>query len=259
MNRIKKLFQEKPKGICSIFLTAGYPRLDSTVETVLELEAAGVDLIELGIPFSDPLADGTTIQHTSEVALQNGMTIALLLNQLESIREQSEIPIVLMGYFNPIYKYGIQQFLTDAKKAGADGIIIPDLNIDDYDRFYLSYFEDADLPLTFLFTPLTPIERIMSMVNRTKTFLYFVSSASTTGKSAGISEVQKSNALTVFNQKFEVPILMGFGIHDQSTFEFACEYFNGGIIGSAFLRHIGEGGKVSDFVKPITQGMSKTI
>lgn len=259
MNRIKLLFEEKKKGICSIFVTAGYPHLESTVNTVLTLDQSGVDLIELGIPFSDPLADGETIQKTSELALKNGMSIELLLKQLKEIRKQSEIPIVLMGYFNPIYKYGLERFLNKAKEAGADGMIIPDLSIEDYERHYKPLFKKNDLPLTFLFTPKTPMDRLMRLVNETDTFLYYVSSASTTGKTIDISVQQEKNALEVFNLKIEVPILMGFGIHDAQTFDFACKYFQGGIVGSAFLRHLGEGKSIPAFVNQLKPQILKEV
>lgn len=259
MNRIKSLFERKEKGIFSIFLTAGYPQLNSTADAVIELDKSGVDLIELGIPFSDPLADGETIQKTSEVALKNGMSIDLLLTQLKEIRQHSQIPIVLMGYYNPIFRYGIERFLSQAKDAGADGIIIPDLTIEDYEREYKKYFQQAELPLSFLFTPKTPIDRLMRLVNQTETFLYYVSVASTTGKTTGINQQQEEDALKLFNRKIEVPILMGFGIHDAATFDFACKYFNGGIIGSAFLRHIGAERSISSFVESIKPEVLKEI
>lgn len=248
MNRLNALFERKPKDVLSIFVTAGYPNLDSTVQTVLELEENGVDFIELGMPFSDPLADGPTIQQSSEVALNNGMNLNLLFEQVKEIRSKSEIPIVLMGYINPVLNFGLEKFLQNAEESGVDGLILPDISLEEYELNFRTTIEQYRVPLTFLMTPRTSKERIDRILSYTKTFAYFVSSASTTGKQKGYSDDQ----LNVFRQfnasSFEVPVMMGFGIHNAETFGVACEYFTGGIIGSAFIRSQAESQAVSEFL-----------
>ena len=236
MNRINQLFEEKEKNICSIFLTAGYPNLNDTAKTVFELEADGVDMVEIGMPFSDPLADGETIQASSLVALKNGMNIDLLFQQIVNIRTNSQIPIVLMGYFNPVFNYGLEKFLQKCERSGVDGLIIPDISLEEYEVNFKVVFDKYKVPLTFLFTPKTALERIRKIEKYSSTFIYFVSSASTTGKTGDFSEEQLSNFKEVQDLNLSVPVLMGFGIYNQSTFNTACKFFNGGIIGSAFIR-----------------------
>ena len=247
MNRLNQLFERKSKGICNIFFTAGYPNLHDTVNIALDLERQGADILEIGMPFSDPLADGETIQQASAVALKNGMSIKLLLQQVAEIRSTSEIPIVLMGYINPVLRYGLENFLNDAKKAGVDGLILPDISLEEYELNYRELFDQYEVPLTFLATPKTTEVRLKRMEKLTKTFIYFVSSASTTGKSAGYS-IEQIEAFKNFRKhKLQKPVLMGFGIHDKATFQMACEHFNGAIIGSAFIRSLTER-KSADFV-----------
>lgn len=241
MNRLNQLFERKSKGICNIFFTAGYPNLHDTVNIALDLERQGADILEIGMPFSDPLADGETIQKASMKALQNGMSIKLLLEQVREIRAQSQIPIVLMGYLNPLLKYGLETFLKDAQQAGVDGLILPDISLEEYALNYRELFDQYEVPLTFLATPKTTEVRLKRMEKLTKTFVYFVSSASTTGKSAGYS-IEQIEAFKNFRKhKLQKPVLMGFGIHDKATFQMACEHFNGAIIGSAFIRSLAEG------------------
>lgn len=248
MNRINALFERKQRGIRNIFVTAGYPELHSTVEMVLELEKAGADMVEIGMPFSDPLADGDTIQAASAVALTNGMCIGLLFKQVQAIRTVSQIPIVLMGYVNPVLAFGLENFLTACVEAGVDGLIIPDISLEEYERSYQSIFDKYDVPMTFLFTPRTSLERLMKMNNLTKTFLYFVSSASTTGKAGNFSSAQIQEFKRIQELQLSAAVLMGFGIHDKQTFEIACEHFNGAIVGSAFIRSIDKGQSIPAFM-----------
>ena len=251
MNRINQLFKQKPKDVCSIFLTAGFPTLNDTVKTVLELEQNGVDIVEIGMPFSDPLADGDTIQASSLVALENGMNIDLLFRQIVAIREQSEIPIVLMGYFNPVFKYGLELFLKKCEVSGVDGLIIPDISVEEYELNYKKLFDKYKTPMTFLVTPKTSSERFQKIRKHSSTFIYYVSSASTTGKTGEFSNEQIRDFERVKNQGIELPILMGFGIHDSKTFKTACEFFSGGIIGSAFIRSQAKDEVVSEFTSRI--------
>lgn len=251
MNRINQLFQTKPHNIKSVFITAGYPNLNDTIDLVLELELAGVDIIEIGIPFSDPLADGPTIQKASAIALENGMNLHLVLEQVAHIRKKSEIPIVLMGYANPILKFGLDSFLDHCQKTGVDGLIIPDINIEEYELSFKSIFEKYEVPLSFLFSQNTSELRLKKMVNESRTFLYFVSSASTTGGSTFFSDLQLKEFISIQSKNIEIPILMGFGINDSRTFEAACVNFNGGIVGSAFIRSLEQKIPVSTFVESL--------
>lgn len=251
MNRINHLFKTKSENVCSIFLTAGYPNLNDTVETVLELEKNGVDMVEIGMPFSDPLADGETIQASSLVALENGMTIELLFRQILAIREKTQIPIVLMGYFNPVFKFGLELFLKKCQLSGVDGLIIPDISVEEYELNYKQVFDKYEVPLTFLVTPKTSQQRLEKIISHSSTFIYYVSSASTTGKTGEFSEEQKTDFERIQNEQIELPILMGFGIHDANTFKTACDYFNGGIIGSAFIRSQLQAESISSFISKI--------
>lgn len=251
MNRINQLFQRKPKDVCSIFITAGFPNLNDTVHTVLELESNGVDMVEIGMPFSDPLADGETIQSSSLVALENGMTIDILFRQILAIREQSQIPIVLMGYFNPVFKYGLELFLKKCELSGVDGLIIPDISIEEYELNYKLIFDKYKVPMTFLVTPKTSTDRFEKIKNHSSTFIYYVSSASTTGKTGEFSKQQLFDFEKMKAKELQLPVLMGFGIHDSNTFRTACKYFSGGIIGSAFIRSMTSGDPISDFVYQI--------
>lgn len=237
MNRINQLLQRKGKNVLSIFLTAGYPELNDTKSTVFELEQSGVDLIEIGMPFSDPLADGETIQKSSQQALKNGMNLNVLFHQLTEIRNQSELPIVLMGYLNPILKFGLIPFLEKCSEIGVDGLIIPDISIEEYEYQFQAQFELFNIPLIFLASPKTSDERLKKIKKHTKTFIYYVSSASTTGKTQPEFNSDDLRVFEDFRKKIgEVPVLCGFGIHNQKTLQQVFQYFNGAIIGSAFIR-----------------------
>ncbi len=239
------------KNNCSIFLTAGYPQLNSAPKLVEELENAGIDFIELGIPFSDPLADGPVIQETSTIALNNGMTIDVLFEQVAEIKMNSALPIVLMGYFNPIYTYGVEKFLKQCKALGVDGLIIPDLEIDIYEFEYKALFETYDIPLIFLITTATPVDRIRRVEKMSKAFIYLVSSSATTGAKASFSkgQIQAFERIKALNLK--VPIMVGFGIHNNETYRTVCNLFDGAIIGTAYLKSIANKVSTKAFVADI--------
>ena len=255
MNRIDKLFSEKKGDILNVYFTAGFPALDSTNILVKALESSGADIIEIGMPYSDPLADGPTIQHSSQVALENGMTLPLLFDQIKETRKTTEIPLILMGYFNQVMQYGEEAFIKKCVEVGVDGLILPDLPLQEYEESYQHLFEKYNLGISFLMTPQTSPERVKKIDSLSRGFIYMVSSASITGAKKGISEAQinyfeRTNALKLKN-----PRLIGFGISDQDTFNTACVYSNGAIIGSAFIKAIGQEGDLAilagDFVKGI--------
>ena len=236
MNRIEQLFKEKKEDILNIYFTAGFPNLNDTETIILTLAEAGVDLIEIGMPYSDPLADGTTIQESSQVALANGMKLDLLFEQIKSVREKTEIPLILMGYFNQVMQYGETAFFKKCKEIGVDGLILPDLPLFEYQTYYQSQFEELDLGISFLITPQTSDERIMEVDKLSKGFIYMVSNASITGGKQDISQEQLDYFNRVNSMDLKNPRLIGFGISDNKTFRTACEYSNGAIIGSAFIR-----------------------
>lgn len=254
-NRIKNLFANKPKGLLSVYFTAGFPSLNDTETVILELEKNGVDLIEVGMPFSDPLADGPTIQQSSTVALRNGMTIPKLLEQLQDIRQKTDIPLVLMGYLNPVMQYGVERFCQKASEIGIDGIILPDLPLREYVDEYKAIFEKYNLSKVFLITPQTPEERIREIDSHTNGFIYMVSSASTTGKTLGLAEQSQAYFQRVASMKLQNPGVIGFGIHDKETFASACNHASGAIIGSAFVKALQQEGSlqenISTFIKSI--------
>ncbi|RIJ41556.1 tryptophan synthase subunit alpha [Pontibacter oryzae] len=254
-NRIKNLFANKPKGLLSVYFTAGFPSLNDTETVILELEKNGVDLIEVGMPFSDPLADGPTIQQSSTVALRNGMTIPKLFEQLQGIRQKTDIPLVLMGYLNPVMQYGVERFCQKAGEIGIDGIILPDLPLREYVDEYKAIFEKYNLSKVFLITPQTPEERIREIDSHTNGFIYMVSSASTTGKTLGLAEQSQAYFQRVASMKLQNPGVIGFGIHDNETFASACNHASGAIIGSAFVKALQQEGSlqenISTFIKSI--------
>ena len=236
MNRLNHLFSAKPRNVLNVYFTAGYPRLNSTVPVIRSLADAGADLIEVGMPYSDPMADGETIQRSGMQALKNGMTVERLFEQIAEARRYTEIPLVVMGYYNQVMQYGPERFVRRAAEAGVDGLILPDLPAFEYQRDFRALTEAAGLQVSFLITPQTTDERIREIAAGSDGFLYVVSSASITGGSARISDRQRAYFDRIAALDLPNPKLIGFGISDAETFRTACEYFNGAIIGSAFIR-----------------------
>lgn len=234
-NRINQLFEHKQNNILSVYFTAGFPNLSDTIEIIQELEKNGVDLIEIGMPFSDPTADGPTIQRSSEKALKNGMSLNLLFEQLKEIRKSVNIPLILMGYINPVYQYGIERFCKTCAEIGIDGTILPDLPLDEYNEYYKPYFETNNLHNILLITPQTSEARIREIDNASSGFIYMVSSASTTGAGKKVEDFHRDYFEKVQNMGLKNPRLIGFGISDRETFNNACSFANGAIIGSAFV------------------------
>lgn len=239
MNRINKKLQEDKK-LLSIYFTAGYPEINDTVSVIEKLEQSGVDMIEIGLPFSDPLADGPTIQKSSTKALQNGMTSEILFSQLKNIRESVKIPLLIMGYFNPMLQYGVEKFCKKCTEIGIDGLIIPDLPVDVYHRDYEKVFEKYNLINVLLITPQTSAERIKFIDSISKGFIYMVSSASTTGAKTNFGDVQSNYFERIANMKLEAAQIIGFGISNKETFQMATKQAKGAIVGSAFVKFITE-------------------
>lgn len=252
MNRINKKLQENKK-LLSIYFTAGYPNLKDTVGIIEDLEKNGVDMIEIGLPFSDPLADGPTIQASSTQALKNGMTTDVLFNQLQAVRKTVSIPLIIMGYFNPMLQYGVEAFCKKCAEVGIDGLIIPDLPVDVYNEQYKAIFEAYGIINVFLITPQTSDERIRFIDSLSKGFIYMVSSASVTGSSSGFGDVQADYFKRIAQMDLGSPQVIGFGISDHKTFTQATKYAKGAIIGSAFIKHLtSEGPKnINSFIGPL--------
>jgi tryptophan synthase alpha chain len=235
MNRITDLFTSKKKDILSVFYTAGFPKLNDTVVIATELEKAGADIIEIGIPFSDPVADGPTIQQSNKVALDNGMNVKLLLEQVKEIRSTVKIPIILMGYLNPVMQYGVDKFIKDASKAGVDGLILPDMPVYEFEEQYKSVFLENRMCNTFLISPTTSDDRIKRIDALTHGFIYAVSASSTTGAKKDFSDDQVNYFKRLAELRLKNPILIGFGISDYAAFSKASSFGNGAIVGSAFI------------------------
>ncbi|PKD18267.1 tryptophan synthase subunit alpha [Salegentibacter salinarum] len=252
MNRINKKLKEEQK-LLSIYFTAGYPETGDTVSIIQDLEKNGVDFIEIGLPFSDPLADGPTIQESSTKALKSGMTTNKLFEQLKGIRDSVEIPLIIMGYFNPILQYGVEKFCKKCAETGIDGLIIPDLPVDVYNEEYKSIFEENGLQNIFLITPQTSEERIRFIDSVSNGFIYMVSSASVTGSTSGFGDETKKYFQRVNDMQLKNPQVVGFGISDSESFQQATQHAKGAIIGSAFIKHLNKNGKnnTADFVKSI--------
>lgn len=236
INRIDKLFRERDNEILSIYITAGYPELQDTSRLLKALQEHGADMVEIGIPFSDPLADGPVIQQSSQRALQNGMTLDLLFNQLKDIRESVNIPLVLMGYLNPVLQMGVERFLSRCRATGIDGVIIPDLPPDEYEARYLDMFRSYGIYHSLLVTPHTDDRRIARISALSEGFLYLVAAASTTGTRKSVDDHQRDYFQRLKEMNLQVPTLIGFGISNRPTFLTACNYARGAIIGSAFIK-----------------------
>jgi tryptophan synthase alpha chain len=243
MNRITKLFEEKSKRILNVYFTAGYPALGDTNVLLQSLQSNGADLIELGMPYSDPLADGPVIQESSSKAIANGMTLSLLFEQLKDMRATIQVPVILMGYMNPVMQFGFENFCAQAAAVGVDGLILPDLPEYEFETEYGAIIKKYGLDFIFLVTPETSETRLRKLDALSTGFLYAVSSSSTTGgdkQMADVSEYLKKLQSMELNN----PVLVGFGIKDKTTFNAACKYANGAIIGSAFIKALGEGNDV---------------
>lgn len=240
-NRINQLFLDKKENILSIYFTAGYPQLEDTVPIIQTLEKHGVDLIEIGMPFSDPVADGPVIQNSSTIALKNGMSVAVLFKQLRNIREQVKIPLILMGYLNPVMQFGVEEFCKKCREVGIDGLILPDLPLSVYQEEFQDIFEQYGLHHILLITPQTSESRIRQIDEASSGFIYMVSSSSTTGEKSKVSDFVTEYFEQVKNLNLKNPKLIGFGISNRETFENACKYAEGAIIGSAFVKALDQG------------------
>ena len=252
MKRIQNKLSENNK-LLSIYFTAGYPKLDDTVEILQQLEKDGVDMIEIGLPFSDPLADGPTIQASSQLALKNGMTTEILFQQLKEIRNTVSIPLIIMGYFNPVLQFGVENFCKKCAEVGIDGLILPDLPLAEYEEHYAEIFKKYDLLNIFLITPQTSEERIRMIDTASEGFIYMVSSDSVTGSSSGFGVSQEEYFKRVESLQLKNPQIVGFGINNSGTFQQATKHAKGAIIGSAFIKMLSEKGLagISSFIKSI--------
>jgi tryptophan synthase alpha chain len=254
MKRLQELFKRKENGILNVYCTAGYPQLNSTIEVMKALQENGADIIELGMPYSDPLADGPVIQQSSSVALANGMTIKKLFEQLKNLRKEISIPVLLMGYMNPILQYGFEKFCADAAAVGVDGLILPDLPEHEFETEYGAIIKKHGLDFIFLITPETSEPRIKRLDQLSTGFLYAVSSSSTTGKDKNMTDVtsylQKLKSLKLKNS-----VLVGFGIKDKTTFDSACANANGAIIGTAYIKALATGGNIGDITREFLQSI----
>lgn len=252
MNRINKKLQEDKK-LLSIYFTAGFPALSDTVSIIEKLEKSGVDMIEIGLPFSDPLADGPTIQESSTIALKNGMTTKVLFDQIKDIRKTVSIPLIIMGYFNPMMQYGVEAFCKKCAEIGIDGLIIPDLPVQEYNDLYKEIFEKHGLINVFLITPQTSKERIEFIDEISNGFIYMVSSASVTGSKNTFGSVQNDYFERIDAMKLKAPQIIGFGISNAETFNQATKFAKGAIIGSAFIKQLTENGvdSIEEFVTSI--------
>jgi tryptophan synthase alpha chain len=237
MSRITELFEKHQGPVLNVFCTAGFPHLDSTREVMRSLQKHGAHMIELGMPYSDPLADGPVIQSSSSRALQNGMTISKMFEQLSGMRNEIQIPVVLMGYFNPLLQYGFERFCEQAQKVGVDGLIIPDLPMVEFERKYREIVNRYHLDFIFLVSPETPEERVRKLDEYSSGFLYAVSTSALTG--GKVNQQQVSNTVSrLDSMQLKNPVLVGFGIHDKTSFQSATQHAQGAIIGSAYIRAI---------------------
>lgn len=256
MNKLQYKFREKKNGLLTVYFTAGYPELEDTAVILKELDAAGVDIIEIGIPFSDPVADGPIIQDSSIKALKNGMCVKKLFEQLHSIKDEISAPILLMGYINPMYRFGVENFMRECEACGVSGLIFPDIPMSEYVEKLKFLYDKHNLSNVFLITPQTDNERILEYDRACNGFIYMVSSASTTGNNKIVdSHEQEQYFNRVKGLNLNNPVQIGFNIKDKASFDRACSFANGAIIGSAFIKKLGEQGslksKIGDFVHAI--------
>lgn len=257
MNRIKQLFEQKNKDILSIYFTAGYPNLNDTRTIIEELQNNGVDLIEIGIPFSDPMADGPTIQESGTIALRNGMTLKLLFEQLEDIRKDVYIPLIMMGYLNPIMQYGFENFCRKCQEIGIDGIIMPDLPFADYIKEYKPIADKFGVKIIMLITPETSEERIRFIDEHTDGFIYMVSSASTTGAQTSFNDQKQAYFKKINDMNLRNPRLIGFGISNKATLDAALANASGAIIGSKFISLLKDSKDVKEAVINLKESLNR--
>jgi len=238
LNRLTKLFENNRENLLTVYFTAGYPKLDDTETIICSLAESGANIIEIGIPYSDPLADGPVIQESGMAAIDNGMTLQVLFKQLTDIRTKTQVPLILMGYFNQLLQYGVDKFLDDCVKTGIDGLIIPDLPLMEYEQFYKDKLTQRNISISFLITPQTEESRIHKVDALSTGFIYVVSDSSITGMKTGISNQQISYFERIKSLQLKTPQLIGFGISDRESYLTASKYANGAIIGSAFIKHL---------------------
>jgi len=245
---------KQANGLLSIYFTAGYPQIDSTIDIAAALEKAGADFLEIGFPYSDPVADGPTIQHSSEVALKNGMTLNVLFDQLKELRKRVSIPVFLMGYVNPVIQFGVENFCKACKEVGVNGTIIPDLPMYEYEDLYQGIFEENNVSNVFLVTPQTSSERVKKIDSLSTSFIYLLSSNATTGTKLDVQEQSESYFKRIKDMDLKNPLIIGFGIHNRDTFVKATQYANGAIVGTAFVKLLAEENyleKIPDFISAI--------
>lgn len=252
MKALNTLLEEK-NNLLSIYFTCGFPKLEDTTTVITELEKSGVDFIEVGLPYSDPLADGPTIQDSSQKALQNGVNLDVVFEQLMTIKTTNKTPLILMGYLNQMLKYGEDKFCQKVVECGIETLIIPDLPMVEYENHYQQLFDKYGLTNVFLITPNTEEDRIKKIDAYTKAFIYVVASSSITGAKGEISKEQIAYFERIKNMRLQSKLIVGFGISDKTTFDTACNYATGAIIGSAFIRYLAANGvsKIKDFIAPI--------
>ena len=256
MSRLSSLFNKKNARVLNVYCTAGFPKLNSTLEVMESLQANGADIIEVGMPYSDPLADGEVIQSSSLVALENGMTLEILFEQIAEMRKTIQVPVILMGYMNPILQYGFERFCAAAKAVGVDGLILPDLPLYEFEHIYGATIKANDLDFIFLVTPETSEERLRKLDALSSGFIYAVSSSATTGKDKDFSKVALYlKRLKAFNLKN--PFLVGFGIKDKESFDAVNEYANGAIIGSAYIKALNKGDDINTTTKTFLASILK--
>ena len=251
---LNELFKNKKKNLLNIYFTAGYPKIDSLPEILESLEESGVDMVEIGLPYSDPLSDGPTIQQSSSIAIKNGITTELVFQQLKMT--ESTIPKIIMGYFNAVFLYGVEEFCKKCKEVGVSGIILPDLPMDIYKEKYEATFEQYDLSFISLVTPETSDERFHQIDENSTSFIYAVSSSSTTGKGNGIQSSERY-LKRLKEMKLKHPLMVGFNISEKEDFEFATKYTSGGIIGSAFIKHISNSNNLKEDIHSFINNIRK--
>ncbi|MCF8378111.1 MAG: tryptophan synthase subunit alpha [Bacteroidales bacterium] len=259
MNRIDSLFQNKKAQILSVYFTAGYPELEDTMKIIETLDKSGADMIEIGMPFSDPVADGPVIQESSKIALGNGMNLDLLFKQIKTLRQKTQIPVILMGYINPVFRMGMEIFLNKCQHAGIDGLILPDLPAEEYEEHFKSLFEERGINNILLITPQTSDTRILEIDNLSRGFIYVVSNYATTGGQSDFSSNQLSYFRRIKNLNLKNPLMIGFGISDKKKFNTVCEYAAGGIVGTSFIQALNEQGKIEKKVGEFVQKFKEVL